>query len=83
MYIKGHVKTVYTKDQSNAIVYGVCYVVCRQCQHTKRNLLGWLLKKVMGRNPLNIKEVISTNVYVICIDCVDIYSIECIRNTYA
>ena len=26
MYIKGHVKTVDTKDQSNAIVYCVCYV---------------------------------------------------------
>ena len=35
------------------------------------------------KNPLNIKEVMSRNVYVICIDCVDIYSIECIRNTYA
>ena len=34
-------------------------------------------------NPLNIKEVMSTNVYVICIDSVDIDSIECIRNTYA
>ena len=34
-------------------------------------------------NPLNIKEVMSTKVYVICIDCVDIHSIECIRNTYA
>ena len=34
-------------------------------------------------NPLNIKKVMSTNVYVICIDCVDIHSIECIRNTYA
>ena len=34
-------------------------------------------------NPLNIKEVMSTNVYVICIDCVDIHSIECIRNSYA
>ena len=34
-------------------------------------------------NPLNIKEVMSTNVYVICIDCVDIQSIECIRNTNA
>ena len=30
-------------------------------------------------NPLNIKEVMSTNVYVICIDCVDIYSIEWIK----
>ena len=29
-------------------------------------------------NPLNIKEVMSTNVYVICIDCVDIHSIDCI-----
>ena len=29
MYIKGHVKTVDTKDQSNTIVYCVCYVVCQ------------------------------------------------------
>ena len=28
--IKGHVEMVDTKDQSNAIVYCVCYVVCRQ-----------------------------------------------------
>ena len=34
-------------------------------------------------NPLNIKENMSTNVYVICIDSVNIDSIECIRNTYA
>ena len=32
----------------------VCYVVCQQCQHTQRKLLGWLLKKVMGRNALKI-----------------------------
>ena len=30
--------------------------------------------KLFGiENPLNIKEVMSTNVYVICIDCVDIF----------
>ena len=28
MYIKGHVETVDTKDQSNAIVYWVWHVVC-------------------------------------------------------
>ena len=33
VYIKGHVEMVNTKDQSNAIVYCACYVVCRQCQH--------------------------------------------------
>ena len=64
VYIKGHVKVVDTKDQSNAIVYCVCYVVCRQCQHTQRKLFGWLLKKVMGRNALEI-----------LMPSVDIYSI--------
>ena len=50
---------------------------------------GWkalslsFLKLFRIENPLNIKEVMSTNVYVICIDSVDIDSIECIRNTYA
>ena len=34
-------------------------------------------------NLLNIKEVMSTNVYVICIDSVGIHSIEIIRYTYA
>ena len=29
--IKGHVKTVDTKDQSNAIVYCVWYLVCQHC----------------------------------------------------
>ena len=67
VYIKGYVGMVDTKDQSNAIVYCVCYVVCRQCQHTQRKLLGWLLKKVMGRNAL---EILMPSV-----DSVDIYSI--------
>ena len=31
VYIKGHVETVNTKDQSNAIVYWVWYLVCRHC----------------------------------------------------
>ena len=34
-------------------------------------------------NQLNIKKVMGRNVDVFCIDCFDIYSIECIRNTYA
>ena len=48
-----------------AIVYCVCYVVCRQCQHAQRKLLGWLLKKVMGRNVLEIlmPSVDSVNIY--------------------
>ena len=56
---------VDTKDQSNAIVYCVCYVVCRQCRHAQRKLLGWLLKKVMGRNALEIlmPSVDSVNIY--------------------
>ena len=33
IYIKGHVKTVDTKDQSNAIVYHVWYLVCRHCRY--------------------------------------------------
>ena len=42
-----------------------------------------LSKTFWIENPLNIKEVMSTNVYVICIDSVDTDSIECNRNTYA
>ena len=65
MYIKGHDEIIDTKDQSNAIVYCVCYVVCQQCQHTQRKLLGWLFKKVMGRNALEIlmPSVDSVNIY--------------------
>ena len=55
---------VDTKDQSNAIEYCVCYDICRQCRHTQRKLFGWLLKKVMGRNALEI-----------LMPSVDIYSI--------
>ena len=33
VYIKVHVKTVNTKDQSNAIKYWVWYLVCRHCQY--------------------------------------------------
>ena len=33
MYIKGHVKTVDTKDQSNAIVYWVWDLFCQHCQY--------------------------------------------------
>ena len=42
VYIKGHVETVDTKDQSNAIVHCVYYVVCQQCQHIQRKLLKHL-----------------------------------------
>ena len=63
---------VSTKDQSNAIMYCVCYVVCQQCRHTQRKLLGWLLKKVMGRNALEILMP--------CVNSVDIHSIECMRD---
>ena len=33
---------VNTKDQRNAIVYCVCYVVCQQCSHIQRKLLKHL-----------------------------------------
>ena len=33
-------------------------------------------------NQLNIKEIMSTNLYVICIYSVNIHSIEYIRNPY-
>ena len=51
MYIKGHVETVDTKDQSNAIVYCVCYVVCQQCKHTQRRLLGWPKSQLSLKSP--------------------------------
>ena len=38
VYIKGHVKMVDTKDQSNAIVYCVCYVVCQHCRHEDQSM---------------------------------------------
>ena len=34
-------------------------------------------------NQLNIKKVMSKNVYVLCINYVEIDSIECIRNPYS
>ena len=61
---------VDTKDQSNAIVYCVCYVVCRQCRHTQKKLLGWLLKESYGQKCVDM----------FCIDSVDIDCIECIRD---
>ena len=33
MSIKGHNKTVNTKDQSNATVYWIWYLVCRHCRY--------------------------------------------------
>ena len=83
VYIKGHVEMVDTKDQSNVIVYCICYVICRQCRHIQRKLLGWLPKKVMGRNvwmcsvstastytALNALEILTPSV-----DNVNMYSI--------
>ena len=39
VYIKGHVEMVNTKDQSNAIVYCICYVVCQHCRHEDQSML--------------------------------------------
>ena len=38
MYIKGHVEKVDTKDQSNAIVYWVWYLVCRHCRYKDQSI---------------------------------------------
>ena len=53
---------VDTKDQSNAIVYAMLFVDSVDIQ---RKLLGWLLKKVMGRNALEIlmPSIDSVNIY--------------------
>ena len=37
-YCKGHVETVDTKDQSNAIVYWVWYLVCRHCRYEDQSM---------------------------------------------
>ena len=37
-YCKGHVETVDTKDQSNAIVYWVWYLVCWHCQYEDQSM---------------------------------------------
>ena len=37
-YCKGHVETVNTKDQSNAIVYWVWYLVCRHCRYEDQSM---------------------------------------------
>ena len=58
--IKGHAKMIDTKDQNNATVYCVCYVVCRQCRHIQRKLI-----------PLNALEILMPSV-----DSVNIYSID-------
>ena len=85
MYINGHVKTVDTKDQSNAIVYCVCYVVCRHCWYEHQSMQCiecsicrhcqhwclWLLHNTVYR------VMRCEN----CIDSVNIDSIECIRDT--
>ena len=70
---------VNTKDQSNSIVSCVCYVVCGQCQHIQRKLLGWLLMLHCVENvsnaliymPLNALEILIPSV-----DSVNIYSID-------
>ena len=38
IYIKGHVEPVNTKDQSNAIVYCVWYLVCQHCRYEDQSM---------------------------------------------
>ena len=53
IYIKGHVETVDTKDQSSAIVYYVWYLVCQHCH-----------MKIKAHNALNAMfvETVDTTV---------------------
>ena len=50
---------VDTKDQSNAIVYAILFV--NSIDIHRQKLLGWLLKKVIGGNALEI--LIPSNIY--------------------
>ena len=68
VYIKGHVKTINTKDQSNAIVYCVCYVVCRHCQYWCLQLLHNTVYRVMRCENSTLYTVASNTVYVDTVD---------------
>ena len=84
MYIKGHFETVDTKEQSNAIVYCVCYVVCQHCRYEHQSMQCiecyicqhcrhwclWLLHNAVYR------VMRCEN----CTNSVNIDSIECIRD---
>ena len=86
MYIKGHVETVDTKDQSNAIVYCVCYVVCQhwRYEHQSMQCIECSICRCCGHLCL---WLLHNTVYRVlrcenCIDSVDIDSIECIRDPF-
>ena len=50
MYIKGHVETVDTKDQSNAIVYLVWYLVC--IKSVDIGITEWFVKACNALNAM-------------------------------
>ena len=90
VYIKGHVKMVDTKDQSNAIVYFVCYVVCQHCQHEDQRMQCiecyvcqycqhwclWLLHNTVYRAMRCENYSTLYKVALSCIDSIYIYSID-------
>ena len=57
MYIKGHVETVYTKDQSNAIVYWVWYLVCGHCRYKGSKQCYWVLSMVSCLSTVSIQRI--------------------------
>ena len=73
---------VDTKDQSNAIVYCVCYVVCQQCQHLQRKLLGYILAHnfldiQLIFNPFKVLESSESGLFN-CTNSIDMHIFECI-----
>ena len=57
------------------------YVLYQQYQHIEP-IVSALQNCNRIKNRLNIKKIMSKNVYVNCIDSVNIDSIKCIRNPY-
>ena len=48
MYINGHVETVNTKDQSNAIVYGMLFVNTVNTKIKARNVLNTMFVETVN-----------------------------------
>ena len=67
LYIKGHVEMVDTKDQSNAIVYCVCYVFCRHCWY-------WCLCNEVWKLYFTLYTMASNTIYVNTVDTKHIHT---------
>ena len=57
MYIKGHVETVDTKDQSNAIMYCVCYVVCWLLTQKSKHAMHWIVYAMLFVDTVDTKTL--------------------------